>query len=426
MRIARGFVLVALGFAVGARAAEDEAAAAVTSINQTGLELFREMNARADNPKWVISPYSLQSSLALAYVGARDDTRKEMQRVLHFPDRNSTLTSSYAALRESVQLSVSDPAAEKSLEFAFANRAYAQTGFPFLADYLGEIRRNFQAELVSADFKTAPETVRASINDWVAGQTKGRITDALAPGSLMPDSRLVLVNALYFKAPWLAEFAVDKTEPDRFFLPGAAPVEVPTMHNLSGQYGYRDFGRFEAVTLPYVPGGFQFVVVLPKKNVPVDEVASRLSAEILLRFRPEEIRGRNYDHRQQVDLHLPRFRIECGETDLTFPLKQLGLKTAFDDPKLSAHFEGIWTPTSEINGYAALSKVIQGTFISVDENGTEAAAATEATIVLSPFGVDRTPPPKPVVVRVNRPFLFLLQHCETGACLFIGRVDDPR
>jgi serpin B len=246
----------------------------------------------------------------------------------------------------------------------------------------------------------------------VAEQTRDRIRDIVPPGALGPDTRLALINAVYFKAPWATPFDRVTTKLQPFHVQGGAATDVTTMWHQS-RFGYRRFDTFRAVAIPYSGGSLQFLVLVP--DAP-DGLAG-LEASLT----PETLRACATLPVSEVELYLPKFKLQPPTVPLSAALQQLGMKSAFDRPLGSADFDRM-TPRKPAD-YLYLSEVFHKTFLSLDEEGTEAAAATAAVAGLAAM---RVQPQVPVEVRVDRPFFYAIQHVTSGACLFIGHVVDPR
>jgi serpin B len=219
-----------------------------------------------------------------------------------------------------------------------------------------------------------------------------------------------LANAIYLKAPWVAPFNATLTEPKPFYIRGGKPVDVPTMRD-RGQFAYTKRNGFTALSQHYSGGDLQFLILLPDELDGLHKLESQLSAEMLQQFTKLE--------RHDVDLAMPKFKFEPPTIALADKLQALGMRSAFDQPKGSANFDKI--APRKPDDYLAILEVFHKTFIAVDEKGTEAAAST--SIVMLGLRAVR---PEPIEVKVDRPFLYAIQHVPSGACLFIGRVTDPR
>ena len=293
---------------MNASQAPDKFKVATEATNRLGLDLFRKLSAHSAGGNVLISPYSLETALAMAYAGAEGDTRAEMARVLGFPADDAPLAASFGAIRSSLddaakksaalaadqfivdqrefakypkELRVQMPAPKKSdtLEWHTANRLFAQTGFAFREPFLAFLKDNYAALLEPTDFQDEAEAGRIAINAWVEEQTVKRIRDLIPPRGVDGDTRLVLVNALYFKSPWENEFREWLTENRTFRVRGGEKEKVPTMENKS-DFGYAHQDGFTAVSVPYQHGDLQFLILLPDDAKGVDELAARVTPEL--------------------------------------------------------------------------------------------------------------------------------------------------
>ncbi|HWB61163.1 MAG TPA: serpin family protein [Chthoniobacteraceae bacterium] len=424
MKIKTHFPLLlsaALAFAPPLRAADTDAAA--TAINSLGIDLLKKTNGPSENT--LLSPYSVQNALAMTYAGAAGETRDEMRKVLHFPKESAELDKSFAALDQRLAAiaaqskNVVDRSKEmggpaEPITLSVADRLYAQKGYEFRPAFFEEVKKYYGAPVEQADFTTGAESARKEINGWAADQTHDRIRDLIPGGGVNANTRLVLVNAIYLKAAWEYEFQKFVTQPAPFHVKGGDPEQVPTMSAMK-QYGYAKGGGFTVVTLPYVGGDLQFVVLLPDEPDGIAALEAKLTPELLA--------GCAASKPALVHLWMPKFKMEPPTVDLGGELAGMGMQTAFDEPQGSANFDAM-SPRTPTN-YLFISKVFHKTFISLDEHGTEAAAAT-AVAMAAGAAPHRETPPKPVEVHVDHPFVFAIQDRKSGACLFLGRVTDPR
>ena len=288
---------------------------------------------------------------------------------------------------------------------------FLQTGLELRPAYLSRVKEYYGAPPEPVDFKRNRAAATKRINDWVAGQTRDRIRD-LIPYPLDASTRLVLANAIYLKAPWANEFSSALTKPESFQVGHGVPVEVSTMRAVR-TFGYARQDGYIAVGLPYSGGEFQFVILLPDGTDGLAGIEKKMTAAAL--------------HAQaklplaEIDLHLPKFKFEPPTVKLAEQLKALGMTSAFDNPAGSANFDRM--APRKPDDYLTISEVFHKTFIAVDEKGTEAAAATAVAMRAGSAMIQK---PKPIEVKVDRPFLYTIQHVPSGACLFIGRVSDPR
>ncbi|MEI8310419.1 MAG: serpin family protein, partial [Verrucomicrobiota bacterium] len=269
-------------------------------------------------------------------------------------------------------------------------------------------KRQFSSPLEEMDFQKDPARAAGLINRWVEERTENRIQNLIPANALDKTTTLVLVNALYLKIPWAEEFAAGATKELPFHVSGHDKAAVPTMAR-TGSFGYAELPGFRAVGVPFRGGQFQFLVLLPN-----EEGAPALpSAELLEKCASLP--------RQDVLLYLPKFKLEPPTISLADALKSLGVKAAFDIPRGSADFDGM--APRKPDDYLYLSDVFHKTFFALDEKGVEAAAATAVVMMrATSMPVQRDP----VEVRVDRPFFFAIQHIPTSACLFLGRISDPR
>lgn len=414
--------LLALLLAANFAMAEEPISPAVTAINSFGIDLLRKTSQPANN--FLISPYSIQSALAMTYAGADGVTRDEMAKVLHFPKDDTALHHSFAQLKKTFD----DAAARSSkyaeamkkyganttpLTLAVANRLFGQEGYDFRPAYLNLVKDNYGAPFALMDFKKNSSGATKEINAWIEEATHQRIQNLIPGGALNDLTRLVLVNAIYFKGAWADEFQKIATIPRPFRVKGGKVENVATMSKES-EMGYSKFAGFTAVTLSYHDGGFQFVILLPDSANGLAALEAKLTAAILMKCAKLESR--------EVLLHLPKFKMEPPTLPLSSQLQAMGMKSAFDMPLGSANFDRMAPRRPQ--DYLSISDVFHKTFIEVDEKGTEAAAATSVFVVASE-GIEPEPA-KPIEVKVDHPFLFAIQHRPSGVCLFLGHVSDPR
>jgi serpin B len=404
------------------RATPEEAA---TAVNHLGLDILKTQNNPGENT--LVSPYSIQMAMAMTFLGAAGETAAEMAKGLHYPENPSNIHENLSQLEQEIKASVTRSekhAAEKAtawknkkdfekqpLQILIANRLFGQKDHPFRDQFIQETRTHYNAPLERVDFKKNPELERQKINLWVQTETRDRIKDLIPPSGVSSRTRLALVNALYFKAPWKNQFKEQRTQEQPFHLNKTVAIQVPTMEQTEF-FGYSKTPTHEAITLPYQDGELQFLILLPNETTTLADFEKNLNPAIFAdnaKLTPSEIR-----------LYLPKIKIS-GETlalDEIF-IKDFGIKQAFNIPIGSADFR-LMTDATEEPLY--ISKVFHKTFLELDEKGTEAAAATAVVMAKGMGAMKHELPPE---VRVNRPFLFAIQHQQTGACLFIGRVLNP-
>jgi len=409
-----------LFFASLVSAATPETAARV--VNALGLDLHRQMPGAGN---MCLSPYSIQSALGMTYLGASGGTQEEMARVLHFPKDKEALGESFAALNAALAEAQENSAKQvtqtkkhggpsEPLKLHVANRIFGQEGYEFRRPFLSGVKGHFGAPMEFMNFIKNHDKARREINGWVEKQTRKRIADLIPQGGLSANTRLVLANALYFKSAWASEFSAGATAAKPFHVNGAkSTVQVPTMGKQE-HMRYLNGRGFQAVALPYAGHDLHFLLIVPDDVDGVAAVEKKLTSETLLDCAKAETR--------EVILHLPKFKITPPTVPLGAVLQKMGMTTAFDKPRGSADFDAM--APKKPGDYLCISEVFHKTFLELDEKGTEAAAAT--AVVMALVMSIAPPPPKPVELKADRPFLFAIQHAASGACLFLGRVSDPR
>lgn len=367
----------------------------MTGSNAFALELYSHL--KSEPGKLFFSPASVSTALAMTYAGAAGATADQMAAVLHFPLPPDRLPEPYGAFQKALLT-----AGEGRLRIA--NRLWGRDGYPFRPEFLALTREHFGAELAVVPFGSAPEAARNTINAWVEAQTSGKIRDLLPPGVIDNLTRLVLTNAVYFKGNWEHPFRKENTQEEDFHVTGDKSTRVPMMSQTARFRHFAGEG-LQALELPYEGGKLAMLVLLPDApdGLPALEQALRLDA--LERWTA----GLNH---KRVRVFLPRFKME-SQFALQDTLAAMGMPLAFDPAK--ADFSGIVTRED-----LSISAVIHKAFVDVNEEGTEAAAATGIAIVAS--AAAPVPPP---VFRADHPFVFAIRDNTTGALLFLGRVVNP-
>lgn len=385
------------------RAAPDPAAAAEAAsvVNALGVDLYAKVRDTEGN--LALSPYSIAVALSMARAGADTVTATEMDAVLHAQavlDLAAGFGSLDAALAERPAVFPVPEGDALELELSFGNAVWPQVDFPFEDAYLELLARHYGAGVQAVDYAGDTEGARQAINGWVADQTKDRIPELIPAGVLSGLTRLVLTNAVYLKAPWLHPFDSGGTADGPFALLDGSTVQVPLMRVTDG-FGHATGPGWEAIGLPYMGEELAMIVAVPDPGT-FEQFETDFDADSIA-----EIAGAL--EQRQVRLRLPswEFRTQIG---LNQPLKDLGMVTAFSD---DADFSGL-SPEA-----LAITDVLHEAFIAVDEDGTEAAAATAVVIG------ETSAPEEPLEVTVDRPFLFWIVDQPTGAVLFLGRVTDP-
>jgi serpin B len=328
-----------------------------------------------------------------------------------FAALQKALSDTAAATVRAVEEARGSGDAGDPIAFSVANRLFPQQDFKLRQEFLSRVKEFYGAPPEPLDYRRNSAAATQRINDWVAAETRDRIRD-LIPEPLPADTRLVLANALYLKAPWAEEFPASARSDQPFHINGGDTAPVPTMR-ATRSFGYAKRDGYTAVAVPYRGGELQLLILLPDSSSGIAALEQQLSGEMLGALAQLS--------KREAELHLPKFRFEPPTMPLTSHLKELGMRRAFDEPPGSADFSGMAAPAAE--GPLAVSDVFHKTFIALDEKGTEAAAATAVVMRLTSAPVEK---PKPIVVKVDRPFVYAIQHVPSGVCLFIGRVTDPR
>ncbi|KAB1198333.1 MULTISPECIES: serpin family protein [Haloferax] len=385
---------------------DDERLAALAAGNaEFALELHNHLAANTGGNQF-LSPYSISVALAMTYAGARGDTRQQMEDVLHYT-LGEEIHSAFADLQAELdsRQTATDPVDDSEVDafqLSVANTLWGADGYPFSDDYLGLLEEHYGAGLREADFAGDPDGERERINDWVADQTEDRIEDLLPAGSITPQTVLVLTNAIYFMASWLHKFDPENTEDGTFTALDGTESTVPLMHQEMDRVNYASIPGAQAVELPYIGEDVSMVLILPDEGT-FEEFEQNLTAAQLFGIFEEMSDATG-------SLVFPRFEFET-EVQLSKALSELGMPIAFGG---GADFGGM---VEGGQGGLFIDEVFHKSFVSVDEDGTEAAAAT-AVVMLESL------PPSWGELRFDRPFLFCIRDRPTDAILFLGRVTD--
>lgn len=362
------------------------------------LDLYQQIADDHDNLFY--SPFSMSVALSMTYAGARGDTAAEMAQVMHYDLSQDKLHPAFDWLDLHLMDLGEPPVNEDSEPFqlSVANSIWGQKDYHFEQAFLDTLALNYGAGLRVLDFMSDPDGSRETINDWVEKQTQERIKDLLPQGAITDATRLVLTNAIYFKASWLEPFDEDMTAQGDFTRADGTTVSAELMHQTTN-FPYADMGGYKALEMPYDGGNVSMLVFLPDDldtfeqsfdRATVDQTVNQLSSEY-------------------VALTFPKFEFEMP-LPLTQTLQDMGMQHAFDN----ADFSGM-TGGRDL----FISDVIHKAFVSVDESGTEAAAATAVAMA------GTSVPPTPVPFSADKPFIFVIRANDTGSLLFVGRVVDP-
>lgn len=379
--------------------------------NTFALELYAKLQSQEGN--LFFSPYSISTALAMTYAGARGQTESQMAKVLHFPAGANERTKSSPMVMDRRQFAstfgeiindLNKRGRKRAYTLSVANALWGQKGHGFLDEFLELVKANYGGRLSEVDFVGATEASRKTINAWVEKQTKEKIKDLIPPGVLDSMTRLVLTNAIYFKGNWARQFKKDQTKDAPFTLADGSEIQT-SMMNQTGEFGYMENDTFQGLELPYVKDELSMIILLPKDSDGLAELEKTLTPENLSQWL-------NRLYRREVVVGVPKFKATT-QFSLASVLESMGMKDAFSE---KADFSGM-----DGKKDLFISAVIHKAYVDVNEEGTEAAAATGVTMKLTSLGPSETP-----VFRADHPFLFLIRDSHSAGILFLGRVVNPK
>jgi len=365
------------------------------SNSQFAVELYKQVKGKEGN--LFISPFSISTALAMTYGGARGNTEKQMAQVLHFDIDQKVVHAAFSDL-----LSHINSLQEKGvIQLHSANSAWLQKKFAFNPDYLSLVKDSYGSVLRNVDFKK-PEKARKTINTWVEGQTKNKIKELIKKGLIDKLTRLVLTNAIYFKGTWASRFDTASTHDSPFYIATEDTVLVPMMYQ-KRKFRYTSDSLCQILEMPYKDDAVSMLFVLPRERDGLAEIEDRLHVD--------SIKGWTTGLREQkVNVYIPRITM-TSDFLLSKTLSSMGMPEAFSK---KADFSGI-TKKTEVY----ISEVAHKAFIELNEEGTEAAAAT--AVLVREYSAEEVP-----VFMANHPFLLFIRENKSGSILFIGRVVNPK
>ncbi|XP_074843872.1 serpin B4-like [Carettochelys insculpta] len=400
------------------------------ATTQFCLDFFKVVDKDFSSQNIVFSPPSITTALGMVLLGAGGNTATQIKKVLHLsefaenenpgtgssleatrsrpspphqlvPDEQCDIPGGIHSQFHDIILEINSPTA--SYELAVANRLYGEKTFQFLEQYLYCLQKLYQAELKSADFKNAREETREQINLWVESFTNGKIKNLFAPDTLSVDTVLVLVNAVYFKGKWAVEFEKERTTESPFWINETTSKPVQMMHR-KGKYNIASIKEHDCqvLELPYKNCELSMYIVLPREYTGLTQLEKELTNDKLTTWISPD-----YMETDKLDVFLPRFKIETT-AQLTQYLKDLGMTDLFSS-------------YSDLSGIAEqgdlfVSEAVHKAYIEVNEEGTEATAATGITVDVTSLGSQFV---------ADHPFLFFIRHQKTKCILFYGRVSSP-
>lgn len=396
-------------FLLGAQDVDDNVLRLVHSNNTFALKLFHAIGK--DQKNLCFSPYSISSALAMTYAGAQGETKNEMGSVLGFSKLEETVHPSFSWLNQYLATSSSDES--NDLRIFLANSLWIQEGQHLLPKFMDVMTTYYKSSIQRVDFIQQADQSRVAINNWVKKKTVGKIENLINPNDLTRSTRLVLVSAIYLKARWADVFDKKATKQESFFITPKDTVSIPMMTN-TGAFGYFGEGQhFALLELPYVfpkasndkAPEFSMLILLPRENFGINNLEKLITVDSLQKW-ISALKS------ERVSVFLPRFRI-LERFNLNEALEKLGMPIAFSN---KADFSGM-TGNQELK----IGKVLHKAFISVDEDGTEAAAATAVSMGLTAVREEK----KTVLFRVDHPFIYIIYEKKTGTILFLGRILNP-
>lgn len=391
----------------------------IEANNLFAIDLYN--NYKSEGGNIFFSPYSISSALTMAYEGAMGNTAKEMQTALYLPDDKQKIHSDFVEINNNLnktnknyKLSVTNSLwvrinnilNKKNYELSVANALWLQKDYTLINSYVDIVDTYYGGKVANLDFKKDTENSRITINKWIEDKTNNKIKDLIPKGILLPDTRLVLTNAIYFKANWSNKFDTKDTIDGQFKLSSGINITAKMMN----QVNYFNYGKtddIQILEMDYLGNDLSMLVILPKENN-LNKVENIFSEEKLNEWK-------NNMQKNRVAVTLPKFNFET-KYFMAEDLKKIGIKTAFSYP--DANFTGISPATTgSPNGELHISEVIHQAFIEVEEQGTEAAAATAVPMMMEVSTL------KPFIA--DHPFIFIIQQKGSGNILFIGRMSNP-
>jgi serpin B len=374
-----------------------KAVGVVEGNNLLALDLYAKYKTEKGNI--FFSPFSISSALAMTYEGARGRTAEEMKDVLHLPEDINVLREEYYALYQGIN------AKDKKYELSTANALWAQKDYRFLQEYFSLVEKNYAGKVTNLDFATDTENSRQTINKWVEDQTKEKIKNLIPAGYILPSTVLVLTNAVYFKGEWVRKFDAKKTIDMDYMTGTGTTVKSRAMVSTGkeSRFNYMEDDAMQVLEMPYSGDDLSMLVLLPKGD-DLEKMEQLLSAETLAKIR-------NGLKNEQVNTYFPKFQFET-KYYMEKDLQEMGMKDAFSG---NADFSGM-TGVKDL----FISHVIHQAYVEVNEEGTQAAAATAVIM-------DKLAAPQEQIhtFKADHPFVFIIQQKSSGNILFMGRVSDP-
>jgi len=390
----------------------------VEGNNVFATELYAQV-AKTSEGNLFFSPNSIHTALGMTYLGARGKTAQEMADVLHLALNRDQIAQAFGELTRTLnspQMVLEEEYLDREYkqkevpvyQLSIANALWAMKDYPFREEYITEVRGPFDAELRELDFMNDPEPSRYTINEWVENKTNQKIKELLPPGIIRNDTRLVLTNAIYFMSNWAETFKKQKTKDLPFTMTDGWKVSCPQMFQ-QDYFGYMETNDFQGLSIPYKGHDLEMVIFLPKNTDGLPTLEKKFTVKNLNRWMAQ------FKH-QEVKVTLPKFKFSYTAS-LGDMLKAMGMNLAFIWP--GADFS-IMTMAKDL----FISAVLHKAFVAVDEEGTEAAAATG--VMMSSGAEPLLEKIEPKIFKADHPFLFVIRHKKTDAIVFTGRLTNPK
>jgi len=377
----------------------------VDANNQFALDYYSKLKSK-DSGNIFFSPFSISSAFVMTYEGAKGQTADEMRSVFYFPEDSNLRRTEYTSIFDEINKG------DKKYKLSSANALWGQQDYQFSKDFFDNVEKYYGGKATNLDFKKDPEGSRITINNWVENQTNNKIQNLIPAGVIKTMTKLVLTNAVYFKGEWVKQFNKNDTKEENFRTSNSGTVKAQMMQRTDDEaiFNYAENSNLQMLEMPYSGDELSILFLLPK-NDNLTKLEVILSTKNISDWK-------NDLEKQRVKVYIPKFKFET-KYFMADDLKAIGMPLAFSD---SADFSGM-TATGKKD--LKIDEAIHQAFVEVNEEGTEAAAAT--AVVMIPLGVAPGPhkEPKIPIFRADHPFIFLIQQKSTGDILFIGRVVNP-
>jgi len=377
----------------------------VDANNQFALDYYSKLKSK-DSGNIFFSPFSISSAFVMTYEGAKGQTAEEMRSVFYFPEDSNLRRTEYASIFDEINKG------DKKYKLSSANALWAQQDYQFSRDFFDNVEKYYGGKATNLDFKNDPEGSRITINNWVENQTNDKIQNLIPSGIIQPLTKLVLTNAVYFKGEWVKQFNKNNTKEENFRTSNSGTVKAQMMQRTDDEaiFNYAENSNLQMLEMPYSGDELSILFLLPK-NDNLTKLEGILSTKNISDWK-------NYLEEQRVKVYIPKFKFET-KYFMADDLKAMGMPLAFSD---SADFSGM-TATGKRD--LKIDEAIHQAFVEVNEEGTEAAAATAIVMVETGAAPGPHKEPKIPIFRADHPFIFLIQQKSIGDILFIGRVVNP-